>query len=214
MSKWEWKEDTIIRGTGELVKKGGLIKFPYISDFKVTIKGKLSSKTKLTRLIKIILDEEFEIDNNDLKYLPACVVEIVIKSFWSIDFKNIQPIFVDGKMFEPKYVLSEICELIQDNNQIQEVRFEVQEPQQGVTVNLNFDKKRVNGKIEFFDPISKRDAIKFLEALTDLVPLFRQKEKEDESKIIKFLAKQRFDRRNRDIPDSHFEYYYMRRHNL
>ena len=44
MSKWEWQGSNIIYGSGQLIKKGSIIKFSYIENFKVKFRGRYTPK--------------------------------------------------------------------------------------------------------------------------------------------------------------------------
>ena len=56
MAEWEWEKGKVLKGTGNIIKKGfAIVKFSYIDELKFKLKGKLSKDSKGSETAKDIL---------------------------------------------------------------------------------------------------------------------------------------------------------------
>jgi hypothetical protein len=178
MPDWEWEKGKVLKGTGKVVKKGfAIVKFSYIDDLRFRIKGKLSKDSKGSETAKDILYFELGVEEIGIKHLPVSFVEIILNSLWEINIDSLKSANMNGTGLKKKNVLLDMGKRIKDGKQAKKVHLKVLGAGQRVDVNLGFNKKGVNGDIEFGSPVSKRDVDKFTRNLAELLPLFRKDEK-------------------------------------
>jgi hypothetical protein len=104
-------------------------------------------------------------------------VEIILNSLWEINIDSLKSANMNGTGIKKKNVLLDMGKRIKDGKQAKKVYLKVLGAGQRVDVNLVFNKKGVNGDIEFGSPVSKRDVDKFTRNISELLPLFRKEKK-------------------------------------
>jgi len=177
MEDWNWEKGDVLKGTGQIIKKGFILKFQHIDELKFKIKGRFSTGSKGSETVKDILYFQLGVEEIEVKHLPVSVVDIIMNGLWEINVEHINRAQLNGKPLKKKDIVLDMAKKVADDQVVKKVYLELLGDNQEVDINLEIRKKKdLKGEIVFRSPVYKRNADKFTKELGRLLPLFVKKE--------------------------------------
>lgn len=187
MTKWVWTFSNFIRGKGQIISSSGFFAPDLIELLIFSINGKFSTEAEISEYTRKIIEEDIKSWKTKKRFLPAAMLEIIIRALWKIKIRTVKSIRINDNALSTEDYLFDICERVHDGDQIISLNATIDSKPQQVKLNLKFRDKKVRGEIVFKEPIKESIVNKLTEQLTKLESLFKQKrEKTKSSKFKKY----------------------------
>lgn len=182
MPDWVYEKGGLIFGSGELIKKGLLIKFKHVDDLRFKIKGKLNPSADVSESVKDILYFDLGVEELGINYIPITLVENINTALWEINIDLVDSAKMNNKELNSKKLLKHMGQMVKDGQKPKKIYMKILGHNQAAVINLKISKGGLNGEVELKAPVSEKDAEKLGKSLWNLRKYFKRPETRMEKK--------------------------------
>jgi len=138
MTDWVWTFSNFIRSKGQLITSSGLFSPDKIELLKFSIDGKFSTEAEISEHVRKIIEEDIESWKAKKRFLPAALLEIIIRGLWKIKIRTVKSIHMNNKVLDNEDYLYDICERVHQGELI-------------ISLNATIDSNEQQGKLCIMD---------------------------------------------------------------